>query len=96
MITLVLLGNKLLLGMDETPVKTASYAVQKSNVFSGMYSFGILGAMMTGQELAEVAAGDYMGSLIIKVGLARGGMLRLTPSAAEKAAELAADLIRRA
>ena len=52
--------------------------------------------MAMGGNAAVIAAGKGMGSRILKVGLSKGGMLRLAPEIRESVAEVAADLIRRA
>ena len=95
-VALLLLGNKLLLGMEEAPIRTANYAVQKSNVLTGLYNVILIQAMIHQRDLAELAAGNYFGRFITKAGLSRGGMLRLSPNGEEHAIALAADLIRRA
>lgn len=95
-IELILLGNKMILDLEQTPIAAANYAVQKSNVFSGFHGMHAQVAVTMGGNMAEIAAGEGLGSRILKVGLAHGGRLRLSPDIRESVAEMAADLIRRA
>jgi hypothetical protein len=95
-IELVLLGNKIILDLEETPLAATHYAVQKANIFSGFGDHYAHVAMAMGGNAAVIAAGKGMGSRILKVGLSKGGMLRLAPEIRESVAEVAADLIRRA
>jgi hypothetical protein len=97
-IELILFGNKLLLGLDRTPIGVADYAIQKSNLplsFSHFYYDVNLGTLRSHRP-AEFAAGDGIGSRIIREGLAKGRSLRLRPDLHESTAEMAADLILRA
>jgi hypothetical protein len=92
---LILFGNQLLLELDRTPLDVADYAIQKSNVPLPLI-YDVPPATQRADSPAERAAGDGIGSRIIREGLAEGRSLRLNPDFYESTAETAADLIRRA
>jgi hypothetical protein len=95
-IELILFGNKLLLGLEKTPTDVADYAIQKSKVpLSPIYYVRPITFAFRADSPAERAAGDGMGSRIIRAGLAKGLSLRLDPTLYESTAEMTADLIRR-